>query len=100
MLEALGSYIKVAVDIERSILAGGGEYHADCEEALLAHGSRQHDVWGADWYPDSRTVSFTALINIRPRLGNPSMEIMDPVMRRRVEAVVRRVFEGESRCGT
>ena len=35
MLEALETYIKVAVDLRREILAGGGEYHADCEETLL-----------------------------------------------------------------
>ena len=39
MLEELETYIK---------LAGGGEYHADCEEALLENGSRQEDIWGAD----------------------------------------------------
>ena len=31
MLEILSSYIKLAVDIERGILAGGGELHADCQ---------------------------------------------------------------------
>ena len=51
MLELLGSYIKLAVDIERGILAGGGELHSDCEAVLLEDGSRQADVWGADWYP-------------------------------------------------
>ncbi|MEG4575915.1 DUF5674 family protein [Microcoleus sp. N3A4] len=29
MLAILSSYIKLAVDIEREILAGGGEFHAD-----------------------------------------------------------------------
>ena len=32
MSEELETYIKLAVDMERTILAGGGEYHADCEE--------------------------------------------------------------------
>lgn len=40
MLEELGTYIKLSVDVEREILAGGGEYHADCEEVLLEDGSR------------------------------------------------------------
>ncbi|MCX5962535.1 MAG: DUF5674 family protein [Cyanobacteria bacterium] len=35
MLEALGIYVKLVVDIERKILAGGGELHADCERVLL-----------------------------------------------------------------
>lgn len=39
MLGVLGTYIKLAVDVEREILAGGGEYHADCEEILFAEGN-------------------------------------------------------------
>lgn len=93
MLEALGTYIKLAVDVERGILAGGGEYHADCEEVLLEDGSLQEHIWGADWYPDSGTVRFGALINIRPRQGNRGMEIEDPVLRRRIEVIVRTLLE-------
>jgi hypothetical protein len=35
MLEMLQSYIKLAVDIDREILSGGGAMHADCEAVLL-----------------------------------------------------------------
>lgn len=35
MLETLRVYIKVVVDIERGILAGGAEKHAWCEALLL-----------------------------------------------------------------
>ncbi len=93
MLETLQTYIKLAVDVERGGLAGGGEYHADCEEILLEDGSLQENLWGADWYPDTRTVGFVALINIRPRQGNRGMEIEDPTLRRRIEAIVRRLVE-------
>jgi hypothetical protein len=94
MLEALGTYVKLAVDVDRRILAGGGEYHADCEEVLLEDGSVQEQVWGADWYPESRSVMFGALINIRPRQGNMGMEIQDMRLREQVEAVVRNLLEG------
>lgn len=47
MLETLDTYIKLAVDIERCILAGGGVMHADCESALLEDGSAQENIWGA-----------------------------------------------------
>ena len=47
MLETLGYYIKLAVDIQRDILAGGGSLHADCEALLLEDGSQQEDIWGA-----------------------------------------------------
>ena len=96
MLEELETYIKLAIDVERDILAGGGEYHADCEEALLEDGSHQEDIWGADWYPESKTVEFIALINIRPRQGNRGMEIEDPNLRAKVEAIVRRLLDVES----
>ncbi len=93
MLEAQGSYIKLAVDVEREVVVGGGEYHADCEEVLLEHGSRQEDIWGADWYPESRLAAFGALINIRPRQGNFAMEIQDPTLRARIEQIARAIFE-------
>ena len=88
-----GLLIKLAVDVERGILAGGGELHADCEQVLLKDGSRQEDIWGADWYPNTGEVGFEALINIRPRQQNYGMEIQDPGLRTQVETVVRRLME-------
>jgi len=89
MLQELESIIKLAVDIEREILAGGGGMHADCEMALLADGSQQTDIWGAGWVPDTQEVLFDALINIRPNQNNLDMVIQDATIRRRVEAIVR-----------
>ncbi len=96
MLEALGSYIKLAVDVSRGVLAGGGEMHADCESALLDKGSRQEDVWGADWFPVSQDVRYESLINIRPGLGNRGLTIQDQELRNRVYAVVMMVFGGST----
>jgi hypothetical protein len=81
MLEILSSYIKLAVDIEGGILAGGGELHADCEAVLLENGSKQVDIGGADWYPLTQEVGCESLINIRPRQNNRSMEIQYPMIR-------------------
>jgi Protein of unknown function (DUF5674) len=87
MLEMLQTYIKLAVDIERGILAGGGVMHADCEAVLIEDGSQQENIWGADWNPSSQQVSFESLINIRPRQQNPSMEILDPKIRKQVAGI-------------
>ena len=95
MLETLGDYIKLAVDIDRRVLAGGGALHADCEAVLLENGSRQEAIWGADWVPSSASVYFEALINLRPRQQNMSMTIQDPEIRRRVEEITRDLLEGE-----
>ena len=89
MLEVLQTYIKLAVDVRRRIIAGGGALHADCEAALLEDGSQQEDVWGADWIPESRDVRFESLINIRPKRGNRKMTIEDAALRGEIERIVR-----------
>ena len=94
MLESLETYIKLAVDIQRGILAGGGILHADCEAALIEDGSRQEDIWGADWLPDTKQVKTEALINIRPKQGNRSMSIQNNEIRRQVEQIVQQLFSG------
>lgn len=92
MLQDLGTYIKLAVDIRRGILAGGGVLHADCEAVLLDDGSQQEDVWGADWIAASQQVAFESLINIRPRQNNPSLEILDPTVRKRVAHIAQQLL--------
>ncbi|MGB3240189.1 MAG: DUF5674 family protein [Geitlerinemataceae cyanobacterium] len=94
MLETLGSYIKLAVDIEREILAGGGEMHADCESLLLQNGSKQANIWGADWNPFTQKVTYESLINIRPNQNNRSMEIQDPNIRSRITQIVQNLLGG------
>jgi hypothetical protein len=92
MLEVYGTMIKIAVDIRRHILVGGGEMHADCEQLLLEAGSEQNDIWGANWFPADQRIVFEALINIRPREGNRSIGIQDNEIRRKVELVTRQIL--------
>ena len=92
MMEMLQTYIKLAVDIEREILTGGGAMHADCEAVLLEDGSQQEFIWGADWNPETQEVTFESLINIRPRQNNRSLELQDPELREKVEKVTRKLL--------
>mgnify|MGYP001612466517 CR=1 FL=1 len=94
MLQTLGTYVKLAVDIRRGILAGGGTLHADCEAVLLEDGSQQEEIWGADWIPAAQQVTFESLINIRPRQNNPSMEILDPAIREQVSEIACQLLSG------
>lgn len=94
MLDALTDYIKLAVDVEQEVVAGGGELHADCEAVLLEQGSRQENVWGADWVPATHEVRYESFINIRPGQNNPAMEILDSQLRHRVSTIVKKVFLG------
>lgn len=94
MLETLAVYIKLAVDIRRGILAGGGALHADCEAVLLEEGSQQDDIWGADWIPSTQQILYEALINIRPKQNNPSMKILDSSIRNRIAEIVQSILGG------
>lgn len=81
--------VKYVVDVERGVVAIGGELHADAEVVLLADGSHPADLWGANYYPgrgEGDCIEYTSLINIRPAIGNRSMEIADPAIRRRVQS--------------
>ena len=93
MLQTLETYIKLAVDVEMGVLAGGGALHADCEAVLIEDDSQQQKIWGADWIPETQEVRFEALINIRPRQSNRSMTIQDVAIRQRVEQIVRSLLE-------
>ena len=92
MLEMLETYVKLAVDIDREILAGGGAMHADCEAVLLEDGGQQEFIWGADWNASAQQVTFESLINIRPSQNNRSMEILDPQIRAKVAEVTRKLL--------
>jgi Protein of unknown function (DUF5674) len=94
MLQTLKIYIKVAVDIERGILAGGGEKHAFCEAVLLEDGSKQRDIWGADWTPFNQSIAYESIINIRPSQNNRSMLIQDPAIRERVKQITQELIGG------
>ena len=92
--------VKYVIDVERGIAAVGGELHADAEQLLLEGGSRQEDLWGANYYPgrgEDECIEFTSLINIRPSQDNPSMEIEDETIRAQVrELTYRLIGRGEA----
>lgn len=93
MEDTIGSYIKLAVDVERKIVAGGGALHADCEAVLPEDGISQEHVWGADWLPYSKEVTFESLMNIRPGQNNFSMEVGDENLRTRIRNIVMEIFQ-------
>ena len=95
-----GDMVKYVADVERGVIAVGGELHADAEQLLLEKGSRQNDLWGANYYPGQgrdTCIEFTAPINIRPAQGNRSMEVQDPALRERIRALTLKLIgEGET----
>ena len=93
--KTFGEMVKAVVDIEKEIIAIGGELHADGNEKLLEEGSKQKNLWGINIYPgkskDER-IEFSALINIRPLLGNRSMEIQIPEIREKIKKIIDKLI--------
>ncbi len=93
--EGFGDMVKAAVDIKQSIMAIGGEFHAD-EEALLIgqYGSEREFVWGVNLRPKKSGVEFVvfdSMINLKPAHGNRSRSVEDPDTREKIKAVVQRL---------
>ncbi len=89
--EQFGSYVKAVVDINRAIMAVGGDFHADEEAFLLERGSSQMDLWGINLHFDLQPpdmVEFDSIINIRPRQGNPSRGVEDSTLREKIVKIV------------
>ena len=99
LVERFEEMVKYVVDVERRLIAIGGEMHSDAEQVLLEEGSRQADLWGANYYPGrgrDGCIEYTSLINIRPAAGNRGMELQDPGLRRAVQEITfALVGEGE-----
>ena len=93
--ENFGDMVKVVVDLKRGILTAGGALHSDGEELLLEDGSKQEDLWGANYFPakeSGRRIEYTSLINQYHRLNKDSQTIKDAKVREQVKAVVARYF--------
>jgi hypothetical protein len=89
-----GDMIKAVVDVQRRIMAIGGELHSDEEALLLDDGSLQSDLWGINFYPaepGDGLIEFDSMINVRPSQGNPSRDVLDDGIRTRIRAVVSRL---------
>jgi hypothetical protein len=94
--EFYSTMIKGVVDVEKEIVAFGGEYHADANEIMLEAGSRQSDVWGFNIYfdkPREAWIEYVSLINIRPQAGNMEMEIQDKNIRDKMKAIINSKIE-------
>lgn len=93
-LARFGDMVKAVVDLERGIMAAGGELHSDEEALLLDDGSRQSDLWGINIYPDDggpEWIEFDSMINVRPSQGNRSRGVEDPALQARIRAIVARL---------
>lgn len=93
--QRFGDMVKAVVDIERNIMAIGGDLHADEEAVLLQNGSQQENLWGINLYVDllmPDMVEYDSIINIRPKQNNRSRLVEDTEIRRRILEIISKLI--------
>ena len=93
--QRFGDMLKAVVDIQRGVMAVGGELHADEEAYLLERGSGQNDLWGINIYIEMEwpeMVEFDSMINIRPSQKNVSQSVEDPETRQKILETVKKLI--------
>ena len=94
--EGFGDLVKGVVDIEKEIMAIGGELHADEEAILLSSGSKQENLWGINLYPqkkDEEFIEFDSVINLKPSQGNRSRGIENSQIQKRIKEIVESLIK-------
>jgi hypothetical protein len=90
-IESFGELVKAVVDIEKGIMAIGGELHSDEESVLLERDSLQENLWGINLYPKETKenwIEFDSVINIRPLQGNRSRSVENLKIREKIIQIV------------
>ena len=90
--EQFGDIVKAVVDVNRRVMAIGGELHSDEEALLLDDGSRQGDLWGINLYvaeSSSDWIEYDSVINIRPGQGNRSRGVDDAETQQVIQDIVQ-----------
>ncbi|OGH17579.1 MAG: hypothetical protein A3C22_01780 [Candidatus Levybacteria bacterium RIFCSPHIGHO2_02_FULL_37_10] len=89
MAEDLAGFVKVVVDIENKILAGGGQRHVEGEQKLLQEGSKQYNLWGGGFDTETQEIDYNSMINLRPSQDNPSRDILSSETRTMFDKIVK-----------
>ena len=94
--EMFGDIVKAVVDVEKEIMAVGGELHSDEETLLIQNGSKQQNLWGINIYPEIRGkkwIEFDSMINMRPSQGNRTRSIDNPEIRKKITEIVNNLIK-------
>lgn len=90
-----GDVVKAVVDIEKEIMAIGGDLHADEESLLLQQGSDQKNLWGINLYidkPENEFIEFDSMINVRPSQNNRIRGVERLDIQKKIRDVVSKII--------
>lgn len=87
-----GDVVKAVVDIEKGIMALGGELHGD-EEVVLSEQeeSNSANTWGINIYPGkprNEWIEFDSMINLKPIYENRSRGIENKEIQEKIMHIV------------
>lgn len=91
--EVYPDYIKTVVDTEKSVMAVGGEFHIDCEEALISQGSKLENLYGGGYRVSTKEVEYIAMSNFKPVLNKITYEVMDHEIRKKIYSLTKEYLE-------
>lgn len=89
-----GDLVKAVVDVEKEIMAIGGELHSDEETLLSEHGSLRENLWGINLYPDrpeEEWIEFDSMINIKPQHGNRSRGVDNHHIQEKIKTIIKKL---------
>lgn len=92
--EFFDDMVKAVVDIEKEVMAVGGELHSDAAELLIKNDSKSINLWGINIRfnePKEEWIEFDSLINIKPALNNRSQDVEDPEIKERIKQIVNKL---------
>ena len=88
--------IKFVVDVEREIIAFGGELHSDAQELLIDDGSDARNLWGGNlFFPKNgkkTIIEYSALINIKPSRNSFSMDIKNKKIIEKIDKIFKKII--------
>jgi hypothetical protein len=83
--------VKFVVDIEKQIIAFGGELHSDAAELLVEQGSDNRNLWGGNLRFSENEIEYNSLINIKPTENSFSMDIKDKDIIMKIDKVIEKL---------
>jgi len=90
-----GDLVKAVVDVEKEIMAIGGELHADEEALLLQNGSLQENLWGINLHfnkSNDEFIEFDSMINVKPSQNNRSRGVQNLDVQRKIRNIINKLI--------
>ena len=88
--------VKAVVDIEKEIMAIGGELHADEEVFLMENfNSKREYTWGINLYVDktrAEMIEYDSMINLKPYHNNRSRSVEDKNIQKKIVEIINKLI--------